>query len=158
MKPARITDIKNELKYLSEKELIEVCLTMAKYKKESKELLTYLLFEARDEEQYIKGVCEEITLQFSEINFQSWYYAKKSIRKILRLAKKQIRFSKQKATEVEILMHFCVEMKSMPLSYTRSTVMHNLYDRQVAAIRKAISTMHEDMQYDYLQELEMKLS
>ena len=58
MKPAVISEIKQELNTLSAKELLELCLQLAKYKKDNKELLSYLLFEADDLPSYIAGVKE----------------------------------------------------------------------------------------------------
>jgi len=49
----------------------------------------------------------EIDDQFELINTSSYFYIKKSVRKILRMVKKYIRYSKQKETEVELLLHFC---------------------------------------------------
>ncbi|MCB0583438.1 MAG: hypothetical protein KDD10_29435 [Phaeodactylibacter sp.] len=37
----------------------------------------------------------------------------------------------------------------MQPSAFRSGVLHNLYERQLAGIRKVVATMHEDLQYDY---------
>ena len=43
MKPATITELKKELKYRSQEQLVDYCLAMARFKLESKELLTYLV-------------------------------------------------------------------------------------------------------------------
>ena len=107
MKPAGVKAIKEELKLRSREELIELCLNLSKFKKENKELLTYLLFEADDENYFIQGIKEEIKTQFEEVNRKSYYYVKKSIRKILRNTKKNIRYSKKKQTEVELILFFC---------------------------------------------------
>ena len=92
MKTASITEIKKDLKHKTPEELQELCLLLSKYKKESKEYLTYLLFEADNEERFIETVKEEVSLLFQEINVDSYYYVKKSVRKILRLTKKYVRF------------------------------------------------------------------
>ena len=153
MKTATIREIKQELGYKDEKELIELCLSLAKFKKENKELLTYLLYEASDEDSFIKGVNEEVSELFSEINRKSFYFVKKSIRKILRLVKKYIRYSKKKETQVRLLIHFCREYRKVLSSFSRSPSMLGLYQRQLAAIEKAMTYLHEDLQYDYQQEL-----
>ena len=44
MKAAGVKAIKDDLKMRSKEELQELCLTLSKFKKENKELLTYLLF------------------------------------------------------------------------------------------------------------------
>ena len=64
MKTATVKEIKDELQHFSKDELLEFCLRMAKFKKENKELLTYLLFEADNEAYYIEGLKKIITISF----------------------------------------------------------------------------------------------
>lgn len=154
MKAASISEIKKDLKDIPKDELLEICLKLVKYKKDNKELITYLLYEASNEEGFIQTVKEEIDLLFSEINSQSYYILKKSIRKILRIAKKNIQYSKKKETEIELLIHFCENLKKMRPSYTRDLVLTNLYNRQINAIHKIIDTLHEDLQYDFRKSVE----
>ena len=149
MKPVTIKKIKDELHYKSSQELIELCLKLSKFKKENKELLSYLLFDAEDEESYINSVNEYITLLFADINTKSFFYIRKSVRKILKLTKKYIRYSKKKETEVEMLLHFCKELKEISPSISKSPRLLNVYNRQLILIKKAIATLHEDLQYDY---------
>jgi hypothetical protein len=149
MKPVTIKKIKDELHYKSSQELIELCLKLSKFKKENKELLSYLLFDAEDEESYINSVNEYITLLFADINTKSFFYIRKSVRKILKLTKKYIRYSKKKDTEVELLLHFCKELKEISPSISKSPRLLNVYNRQLILIKKAIATLHEDLQYDY---------
>ena len=126
MKPVTIKKIKDELHYKSSQELIELCLLLSKFKKENKELLTYLLFDKDDEEMYINKVKEYITLLFDEINTKSFFYIRKSVRKILKLTKKHIRYSKIKETEVELLLHFCKELKNVSPSISKSPRLLNV--------------------------------
>jgi hypothetical protein len=151
---ASISNIKKELKNLPPEELQEVINRLAKYKKENKELLSYLLFEAYNEDQYIRQVKEEIDAQFLSLNSSSFYLAKKTLRKVLRTTNKNIRFSGKKETEIELLLHFCKKMKASSLNYKSSKVVFNLYLNQVKRIQKAISMLHEDLQYDFREELE----
>ena len=104
MKTATVRELKNELQYRSQTELVELCLRLSKFKKENKELLTYLLFEQLDEDAFILGVKREIASDFELINRNSYFYIKKSVRKILRNTKKYIRYSQKKETEVELLI------------------------------------------------------
>ncbi len=154
MKAATVAQLKKELKYRSSDELEALCLRLARFKKENKELLTYLLFESEDEETYITTVKEYIDEGFGAINTSSFYYVKKSIRKVLRETKKYIRYSNSKETEVELLLHFCHALKHFSPSIRSSRTMMNLFERQVTLIEKKISSLHEDLQYDYTQELE----
>jgi len=149
MKPASLNELKKELKELPEQKLMDTLLRVAKYKKENKELLTYLLFEADDENAYIKGIKEEMDAQFLELNKNHIQYIKKGLRKILRIANKQIKFSGKKETEAELLIYFCEKIKNSGIRYHKYTIILNMYDRQIFKIKKAISTLHEDLQYDY---------
>jgi len=68
MKAVTAKELKLELNNRSPKEVLELCLRLSRFKKENKELLTYLLFEASDEEYYINSVKEEIDLKFEKVN------------------------------------------------------------------------------------------
>lgn len=149
MKIASISELKKELKERSQPELIEFCLKLIKYKKENKELLNYLLFEAYDEDNYKSELKSEIEEQFSEINLSSVYFAKKSIRRILRYVAKHIKYSGSKQTEVELLISFCQQLRQLPLPFHESKVLINLYHRQLQNIQKALNTFDEDLRFDY---------
>lgn len=149
MKAATLSEIKKELAHKTEDELLSYCLSLSRFKKENKELLTYLLFEAVDEEGYIQSVKDEIDLQFSEINNQNYYWMKKTVRKVLRSTRKYIRYSKKKTTEVELLLYFCYKLLDLTPSIKENTVLNNLYERLIVSIRNTIAKMEEDLQYDY---------
>lgn len=153
MKAASISDIKLELTNISPQKLLELCLRLAKYKKDNKELLNYLLFEAQDEQAYISNVKVEMEEAFAEINKSNLYFVKKSLRKILRNTAKHIRYTASKQAEVELLLHFCYTLKHSGIPIKTSTVLNNLYLYQLKKIAKVIDTMHEDLQYDYLKDL-----
>ncbi len=154
IKPASLSLLKQELENLSAKEVQELCLKLAKYKKDNKELLSYLIFDAGDEAEYIKNVKAEIELQFSEINTTHLYFVRKSIRKILRTTNKYIRYSGQKHTEAELLLFFCSKLKDSGIPFQSVSSLSNLYLSQLQKIRKAVSLLHEDLQYDYGREIE----
>ena len=154
MKAASLNELKKELKELSPQRLMDTLLRVAKYKKENKELLTYLLFEADDEGRYIKGIKDEMDVQFSEINKNHIQYVKKGLRKILRMVNKHIKFSGKKETEAELLIYYCEKLKNSGIRYHKYTVLLNMYERQIVKIEKAVGTLHEDLQYDYRQLIE----
>lgn len=153
MKAASISDIKQELTNLPPQQILELCLRLAKYKKDNKELLNYLLFEANDEQTYISNVKTEMEEAFTEINQSNLYFAKKSLRKILRNTAKHIRYTASKQAEVELLLHFCQTLKHSGIPLKNSSVLNNLYQFQLKKVAKVIATLHEDLQYDYLKEL-----
>lgn len=154
MKAATVKELKNELSYLSNTDLMELVLRLSKFKKENKELLTYLLYEASNEELYISNIKEEVKNMFSEINTSSYYFIKKSVRKILRIIKTYIRYSKKKETEVELLLFFCTQLKNLKPSIYKNVQLLNIFKRQIALIEKIIGTLHEDLQYDYSLEIQ----
>ncbi|WP_299125858.1 hypothetical protein [uncultured Tenacibaculum sp.] len=149
MKAVTVKKIKDELAYKTSGELMELCLQLSKFKKENKELLTYLLFESHNEEAYIESIKEEIDELFEQVNTKSYYYIRKSVRKILTITKKFIRYSKKKETEVALLLHFCIKLKEFKPSIKRSPRLQATYDRQLELAKKAIDKLHEDLQYDY---------
>ena len=153
MKAASISDIKQELTNIPPQKLLELCLRLAKYKKDNKELLNYLLFEAHDEQAYISNVKTEIEEAFADINRSNLYFAKKSLRKILRNTAKHIRYTASKQAEVELLLYFCYTLKDSGIPLKTSTVLNNLYQFQLKKTAKVIDTLHEDLQYDYLKQL-----
>ena len=153
MKPATVKQLKEELKNRSSKELLELCLRLSKFKKENKELLTYLLFEANDEASYIEEIKSDIDEAFAKINTKSYYFINKSVRKILRRIKTYIRYSIHKETEIDLLIYFCRKLKGFQPSIKYSTGLQNLYKRQIAFIEKKVARLHEDLQYDYGVEL-----
>ena len=91
-----------------------------------------------------------MTLQFADINKSNVYFVKKTLRKILRSAKKYIRYSGLAIVEVELLIYFCESMKELNISIDKSPVLKNIYQNQLKNINKALKGMHEDLQYDYL--------
>ena len=153
MKTATLRELKNELNHRSSSELLDLCLRLSRFKKENKELLTYLLFESSNEHAYIESVKREIEHEFNVINTKSYFYIRKSVRKILRNTKKYIRYSKNKETEVELLLYFCYELREMSPSMKGNLTLQNIFNRQIILIEKVISSLHEDLQYDYKLEI-----
>ncbi len=153
MKAASVSELKDELKQLPANRLVDICLRLAKYKKENKELLNYLLLESGDEAGYINAVKNNIAEEFETVNSSNLYFAKKTIRKILRIANKHIRYTGTKQAEAELLIYFCTVLKNSGIPFQKSTALNNLYLAQVKKASKAIDSMHEDLQYDYKKEL-----
>ena len=151
MKAAPLKEIKSVLKEKSQAELLELCLRITKYKVENKELLSYLLFDASDETDFVKRTKEHIDSMFDEMNTSTIYFTKKGVRKVLRHTKKYIKYSKRKDTEVELLMHYCEILSQQ--RYFKNSVIRGIFDREIVRIQKAIATLHEDLQFDYTEQL-----
>jgi hypothetical protein len=154
MQTSSIAQLKKEVQTLHYPQLVEVCMRLAKYKKENKELLHYLLFESTNETQFINQTKQEIDTLFNEVNTSHVYYAKKTIRKILRYVNKQAKYSGIPQTNIELLMHFLYQLRKCKNVLYESNQLMNLYATQLKKINKELSKLHEDLQYDYLKEIE----
>ena|SRR5690554_6165789 len=154
MKTESIVTIKKELKHLPKEELLELCIRLGKFKKENKAMLSYLLFQADDEDGYIENVKSTIDELFEEMNTSSYFFMKKTIRKILKQTKVFIRYSGNKTTEIELLLYFCECLGDLRPSIFNNTTLTNLYERQILALQKKIKGLHEDLQFDYNLRLE----
>ena len=78
MKIASVNEIKQELDSLKPAALRDLCVRLARYKKENKELLTYLLFDAHDEQGYTDSIKEEIDREFEDLPKANLHLTKKS--------------------------------------------------------------------------------
>ncbi len=153
MRSSSINEIKQELVTLKAAEVTALCLRLARFKKENKELLTYLLFEAQDEPRFIKNCNQEIGKLFAEINISHIYFAKKTLRKILRMINKYSRYSGNKQTDMELRIFFCQQLKASGIPIRQNAVLHNIFDGQLKKIDAALVTLHEDLQHDYRKEI-----
>src|ERR1700676_2598603 len=95
-----LLDIKKEIQHLPNEQVAALCLRLVRYKKENKELLAYLLFEADNEQAFIEKIKAEVGFMFSQLPSQN-YMAAKYIRKILRLIGKYVKFIGSKQAEIE---------------------------------------------------------
>jgi hypothetical protein len=150
MKAVTLKEIKDELDTRTPKEIRELCLRLSKFKKENKELLTYLLFDSSDEAGYIEGIKQQIDEEFILVNRKSYYLLKKSIRRVLNRTKKFIRYSQNKQTEADLLVYFCLKLNPFLKRYPR---LMSLYASQLEIIRKKVSALHEDLRADYESDL-----
>ena len=130
LKTATISELKQELQTLAPGRLLELCLRLTKYKKENKELLTYLLFEADDEQGYIVSVKQTIDEGFAELPKANLYLTKKSLRKTLRITNKFIKYTASKQVEAELLIYFCQQLKKSGIPIHKSNALGNLYQQQ----------------------------
>jgi hypothetical protein len=149
MKTASVKEIKTELENTPSDVLLELCMRLTKFKKENKELLTYLLFEQGNEQSYVASINSLLDELFETVNKTQLYFAKKTIRKIIRTANRYIKYSSEKTTEPDVLLHVCMRINELGLDIKKNAALFNLYSSQIKKINKAISAMHEEEQYDY---------
>ena len=148
MKTATIIEIKRQLEKQNYQQLLDYCLRLTKFKKENKELLSFLLFESDDLSDFVENVKKETAQHFMEINKTNIYFIRKSVRKILRNMNKYIRISSSKQVEAELLIYFCNCLFSYSIPIKKSRQLTNLYDSQLKKITAILSSLHPDLQYD----------
>jgi len=155
MKSGSLSDIKKELQELEPARLAELCIALAKYKKDNKEFLDYLLFESHNKQDFVKQIRELVDENFAELHPDTnLYYAKKSLRKILRIINKYIKYIGDKAIAVELHIYFCRKLKASKIPIHKSARLVNLEAVEIKKIKSLIASLHEDLQHDYLKELE----
>lgn len=154
MRTATVHELKKELTALPPAQLTELCLRLARFKKENKELLTYLLLEAQHPDDYIASIKAYMDEAYENVNTSHTYLAKKTLRKILRIVNKHIRFTGSKQAETELLMYYCEKMLKTGIRLKDQTVLGNIYQQQIKKIERSIAAQHEDLQYDYLRQLD----
>lgn len=149
MNSASLNELKQELLTLPPKQVLEVCLRLARFKKENKELLSFLLFDAGDEHGYVESIKLEMDEHFAELPRSNWYSTKKSLRKILKLITKYSKYVSAKESEADMLIHFCIKMKVLQESYTFNQAFSNMYLQQIKKLRALAELVHEDIRFDY---------
>lgn len=115
---ASLAEIKKELQQTDSDVIQSLCLRLAKYKKENKELLGYLLFESQDEASYVRQIKEDIDAQFEELKGRNLYIVKKMLRKTLRFANRHIKYSDRDETDLELRIYFCEKVKAAKFQWT----------------------------------------
>lgn len=154
MKPEKLSDLKKELLGLSVHDLTDICLRLAKYKKENKELLTYLLFDSSNPMQYAEEVKLFLLEDFKTMQ-KHYYYSTKSMRKIIRLINRYAKYTGSKEVETELALWFCSNFLKFADLKTSHKPMQGLLTRQFDKIIKLIPKLHEDLQFDYRKEFEL---
>lgn len=152
-----LQQIKKELQHLPAEQLAELCLRLTRYKKENKELLAYLLFEAHDEQDFIENVKAEAGFMFSQLPVQP-YFTAKGLRKILKMLIKYIKFIGNKTAEVELLLNFCKNYMQYVIKQTSHKPIRLILTRQIDKIKTSLSKLHEDLRYDYVNEYEQLIA
>lgn len=154
MKVASLKEIKDELQHATQEELLEYCLRLIKFKKDNKELLTYLIFESSNDAVYVSDLKTDLDQAFAQVNRSNAWVAKKNVRKILSQLKKNIRYAQKKEIEIELLTHYCWKLSQFRPFIDQNKILQNTLETQIRLTKKAISTLHPDLQRDYLSVLE----
>jgi hypothetical protein len=154
MKAASLNELKQELITLPPKKVLELCLRLAKFKKENKELLNFLLFEAHNEQGYIDSIKKEINDSFWNLPRTNTYIIKKGLRKILKAMAKYSKYTSTKESEVEMLLNFCQNLNNSGIRFRSNKGLSNLYEQQLKKLNLLVEQVHEDLRFDYKKQLD----
>lgn len=148
MRVEKLSDIKKELRSLNTEALTEICLRLAKYKKDNKELLSYLLYDADNPLNYAEEVKSTLLINFQNLN-RSSYTSTKEIRKIVRLLAKHAKYTGSKEVEIELLLWFGTCFLEYADTHSSHKPLLTIFSRQIEKIRRILPKLHEDLQFDY---------
>jgi hypothetical protein len=154
MRTATIYEIKDQLTSFSKADLVSLCVQLARNKKENKEFIAFRLFESGDLRSFTEDVKAEIRSLMDEVHRTNMHAAKKTIRKILRVTNKYIRFAGSRPLEAELRLEFCTSLSKSGIPIHKSAVLQNMIHLQIRKIRLAIASLHEDLQHDFNRHLE----
>jgi hypothetical protein len=144
----KLSDLKKELLELSKPELIQLCLRVAKLKRENKELLAYLIFDSDDPLFYAQKLKPEIKEVFEQ-PFQHAYYLTKSIRKAMRLITKYYRFTSNKQGETELLIYLVEEFYLSWRNEYRYQALGKVIYRCLEKAQSNLKKIDEDFRADF---------
>lgn len=146
-----LQQIKKELQHLPQEQLAELALRLIRYKKENKDLLGYLLFDAHNQHDFIESIKAEAGFMFSQLPPQP-YFAAKALRKILKMLAKYTKFIGTKPAEIELLISFCQNYLQYVIRLSAHKPIRLILTRQLDKIIVSIGKLHEDLQFDYSQD------
>ena len=154
--PPSIDDIRKELKTLPAKQVLDLTLRLARFKKENKELLSYLLFDSENEQGYIESLQIEMDESFAEIKKGPAAPIKKQLRKMIRMMNRQIKYIGTKSSAVELMMHFCKGILAHEHDLLSINSVATMYQQQLKKISRLLPLLDEDLQHDYSRKLKLE--
>ena len=153
MVAASAKTLKETLETKNNTELKELINRLLKFKKENKELATYLLFYENEEHEFVADAKSAILAQFEEVNTKTVFYAKKGLRKMLRIATKFSKYSSEKTTTVDLGIYIATLLMTLPTHLKKSPLIKNMYGSNLKKNNTTLQTLHEDIQFDYNQQI-----
>jgi hypothetical protein len=130
--------------------LAELCSALAKYKKEIKEYLGYLLFDDSDRVAYVEEVGHELRALVEAIDpSQNAYFTKKNLRRIQRAMNRYCRFVGEPGAAAEIRLQFLRALQNTAIPFRQHAQLQNIVDQEKKRTRMLIEDIHEDIRTDF---------
>ncbi|MDA1268068.1 MAG: hypothetical protein O2829_03145 [Bacteroidetes bacterium] len=149
MKIPPLTELKKELSYLDEKELVSLIVDLSKFSRDNKAFLHFKLHERDQPALFVDTVKEELEELFQTANTKTYFFAKKSAQTIRRKLNKSLKLTKKKEDQVELLLYYCEQLQRYGYIKFQHPIIKHLFVMQVKKIHQGISGLHEDLQHDY---------
>lgn len=153
MHSATIDTIKTELKQLPPKEVLDLLLRLARFKKENKELITYILFESANEHEYVEQVKKEISEEMAEIDGLPGYQYKKQFRKIQRKINKPIKYIGNKSATAELYLHMARMISEKKKTNYLAPFLEKTLQQYISKIEKLLPGIEDDLAADLRKQL-----
>ena len=144
---------KKELHQLSKTELEAICLRFARFKKENKELLEFVLFHQGNPQAYADALKKDLEEVFKSLSGANYTDAKK-LRKITKALNKHAKYMQNPTLEVDLWIWFCLTYCDSMAAKSTAQVIRNFFVKAVLKVEKMQSKLHEDLAFDVAQELE----
>jgi hypothetical protein len=150
MKTASIHQLKSEMLAMEPHQIIDICLKLAKFKKENKEYLDYLVWGLVDSEQYVEDLKLEISEMFQNIQAdRNFYFVKKSIRKIQRFVNRYCKYLIEKELCCELRLFYVERLIQFIQDWNYQSHAQKIVQTELGKIKAFIGKLHEDYQFDY---------
>ncbi len=156
MKAASIKQLRTEIGNLPPHKLAALTERLIKYKKDNKELASYIIFYEEDEAGFADDVETALEEQFGLINFKTAFFAKKGLRKMIRIANKFLRYTPNKSTQARIIMDVLSRLALIPASLKKNTQIKNMQVSLLKKLDDILLQVHQDERHDFEKQLKEK--
>lgn len=149
----KLNDLKKELSFLTQKELLAILIRVIKLKSENKDLLHYILFFDEKAMAYAETFKDEITKPIFDYPYQD-YYLLKGLRKSKRLISKIYKITKSREAEMSLNLLILETIQSHIKNHRHRINTINFIATVMGKIEKLYDGIDEEIKLDYTQRLE----
>lgn len=149
----KLNELKKELAYLSQKELLNLLVRMTKVKAENKDLLNFILFFDEQAMVYAETFTDEIVKPIFEYPNQE-YFLLKSLRKSKRVISKVYKITKSREAELSLYLKMLETIQEQIKNYRFRITTINFIAIVSGRIEKLYDGINDELKLDYTQRVE----
>jgi len=150
---ANLNTIKKELIECEKKQLIEIITRLCRFKLDNKSLVSFLLFDAENEPEFVKEAKLQIDDLIEESKYFNFYSTKKRYRKIATLITKYVKFTNKTESEIELRLHLVKTFTENKSELKTYLYFKKALSKQLEKVDKLMKKIHEDLQFEYEEEI-----